>query len=327
MCCVVRHTIQALPFRSMLSNEIHGDKIGMRNMLSVARLIHPTLVLFVLLIASPVLLAQSAPIEPCPATPTTKPASATPGTPTKVSVKASETIIDSSIADDPDIEKLLRPYTDKVRALSVEIGRLENEMKKGTVGAGTLGQFVTDAVLSEARKRTGKNIVFALTNSGGLRKNEIARGQLHVSDIFELLPFENRLITLDVTGAQLRKLSEIALRNAQAGARVQFRWNDQNRTEVIGTKLLDSNGGEIEIDNNRTYTIVTIDYLYKLNSGSYAILQEGKNLQPLNLTIRDAVVDYVKGETAAGRPIRGQLDNRFVQVGPGPIKPVTPPND
>jgi len=311
----------------MLSNEIHGDKIGMRNMLSVARLIHPTLVLFVLLIASPVLLAQSAPIEPCPATPTTKPASATPGTPTKVSVKASETIIDSSIADDPDIEKLLRPYTDKVRALSVEIGRLENEMKKGTVGAGTLGQFVTDAVLSEARKRTGKNIVFALTNSGGLRKNEIARGQLHVSDIFELLPFENRLITLDVTGAQLRKLSEIALRNAQAGARVQFRWNDQNRTEVIGTKLLDSNGGEIEIDNNRTYTIVTIDYLYKLNSGSYAILQEGKNLQPLNLTIRDAVVDYVKGETAAGRPIRGQLDNRFVQVGPGPIKPVTPPND
>ena len=273
-------------------------------MLSVARLIHPTLVLLVLLIASPISFAQSAPIEPCPATPTTKPPSATPGTPTKVSVKASETIIDSSIADDPDIEKLLGPYSDKVRALSVVIGRLENEMKKGTVGAGTLGQFVTDAVLSEARKRTGKNIVLALANAGGLRKNEIAPGQLHVSDIFELLPFENQLITLDVTGAQLRKLGELTARNAQAGARVQFRWNDQNRTEVIDTKLL-----------------------YKLNSGSFAILQEGKDLQPLNLTIRDAVVDYVKGETAAGRAIRGQLDNRFVQVGPGPSKPVTPPND
>jgi 2',3'-cyclic-nucleotide 2'-phosphodiesterase (5'-nucleotidase family) len=275
--------------------------------LSVARLIHPTLVLLILLIASPVLFAQSAPIEPCPATPTAKPASVTPGTPTKVSVKASETIIDSNIAEDPDIEKLLRPYSDKVRALSVVIGRLENEMKKGTVGAGTLGQFVTDAVLSEARKRTGKNIVLALTNAGGLRKNQ--------------------LITLDVTGAQLRKLGELTARNAQAGARVQFRWNDQNRTEVIETKLLDPNGSEIEIDSSRTYTIVTVDYLYKLNSGSFAILQEGKNLQPLNLTIRDAVVDYVKAETAAGRPIRGQLDNRFIQVGPGPSKPVTPPND
>jgi len=311
----------------MLSNEIHGDKIGMRNMLSVARLIHPALVLLVLLIASPLLYAQSAPIEPCPATPATKPPSVTSGTPKKVSAKASETIIDSSIADDPDIEKLLRPYSDKVRALSVAIGRLEGEMKKGAVGAGTLGQFVTDAMLAETRKRTGKNIVLALTNAGGLRKNEIAPGQLHASDIFELLPFENELITLDVTGAQLRKLGELTTRNAQAGARVQFRWNDQNRTEVIETKLLDPNGGEIEIDNSRTYTIVTIDYLYKLNSGSYAILQEGKNLQSLNLTIRDAVVDYVKAETAAGRPIRGQLDNRFVQVGPGPSKPVTPPND
>jgi 2',3'-cyclic-nucleotide 2'-phosphodiesterase (5'-nucleotidase family) len=311
----------------MLSNEIHGDKIGMRNMLSVGRLIQPTLVLLVLLSVSPVLLAQSAPIEPCPATPTPKPAIGAPGTPTKVSTKASETLIDSSIADDPDIEKLLRPYSDKVRALSVVIGRLEGEMKKGSVGAGTLGQFVSDAILAETRKRTGKNIAFALTNAGGLRKNEIAPGQLHVSDIFELLPFENELITLDVTGAQLRKLGELTTRNAQAGARVQFRWNDQNRTEVIETKLLDPNGGEIEIDNNRTYTIVTIDYLYKLNSGSYAILQEGKNLQSLNLTIRDAVVDYVKAETAAGRPIRGHLDNRFVQVGPGPSKPVTPPND
>jgi 2',3'-cyclic-nucleotide 2'-phosphodiesterase (5'-nucleotidase family) len=214
-----------------------------------------------------------------------------------------------------------------VRALSVVIGRLEGEIKKGAVGAGTLGQFVTDAILTEARKRSSKNIVLALTNAGGLRKNEIAPGQLRISDIFELLPFENQLITLDVTGAQLRKLGELTTKNAQAGARVQFRWNDQNRPEVTETKLLDANGAEVEIDNNRTYTIVTVDYLYKLNSGSYAILQEGKNSQTLNVTIRDAVVDYVKAETAAGRPIRGQLDNRFVQIGPSPSKPVTPPND
>jgi 2',3'-cyclic-nucleotide 2'-phosphodiesterase (5'-nucleotidase family) len=296
-------------------------------MLSVARLIRPAIVVLALLISAPVLFAQSAPIEPCPATPAPKTTAVTAGTPTKISAKASETIIDSNIADDPDIEDLLRPYSDKVRALSVVIGRLEGEMKKDAVGAGTLGQFVTDAILTEARKRSSKNIVLALTNAGGLRKNEIAPGQLRISDIFELLPFENQLITLDVTGAQLRKLGELTTKNAQAGARVQFRWNDQNRPEVTETKLLDANGAEVEIDNNRTYTIVTVDYLYKLNSGSYAILQEGKNSQTLNVTIRDAVVDYVKAETAAGRPIRGQLDNRFVQIGPSPSKPVTPPND
>ena len=36
------------------------------------------------------------------------------------------------------------------------------------------------------------------------------------------------------------------------------------------------------------------------------------------ITIRDAVMNYVKSETAAGRVIRSAVDKRFVQVGPGP---------
>jgi hypothetical protein len=47
-------------------------------------------------------------------------------------------------------------------------------------------------------------------------------------------------------------------------------------------------------------------------------LQEAKNPTPLNITLRDAVMNYVKSETAAGRAVRGVVDKRFVQVGPGP---------
>jgi len=83
-------------------------------------------------------------------------------------------------------------------------------------------------------------------------------------------------------------------------------------------KLVDASGKEQEINPNQAYTIITIDYLMRLNSGAYAILQEGKNPRPLNVTLRDAVMNYVKGETAAGRTVRGVVDNRFVQVGPGP---------
>lgn len=296
----------------------------MRSVLGVARLIRPSLVLLLVLMVPNVLYAQSTAIEPCPATPAPKPAATTA---TKVNEKASETLVDSSVPDDPDIEKLLQPYREKISALTVVIGKLEGNLTKSTIGAGTLGQFVTNAMLDEARKRAGPSTAMAITNAGGLRKNEIAGGQLRVSDIFELLPFENELITIDLTGAQLLKLAEVSVRNAQAGARVQFRWNEQNRTEVIGTKLLDANGTEHDIDPNRIYTIVTIDYLYKLNSGSYAILRQGKNLKELKVTIRDAVVDYVKSENTAGRSIRAQLDQRFVQIGPGPSQPVRPPND
>ena len=288
------------------------------------RVLALTATLLTLLYVTPLLVAQTPAIEPCPATPAPKIVGPTlsPG-----GAKASETKIDSAIAEDPEVEKLIAPYRERVTALSVVIGTLDGELSKSGIGAGTLGNFVTDSVLSEARKRTGKEITLAIMNAGGLRKNVIAPGQLRASDIFELLPFENSLMSIDLTGAQLLKLTSFGTRDAQSGARVQYKWNEQDRTEIISTKLIDSRGRAIDIDPAKTYTVVTIDYLYKLQSGNYSLLRESKNVTPLNVTIRQAVLDYIKAETAAGRPIRARLDDRFVQVGPGPATPEERPND
>ena len=258
---------------------------------------------------------QGAAIEPCPATP----APARPNTTqARPETRARLLTVDSSIPDDPDVLKIIAPYEEKVRELSKVIGRLQGGLSKTGVGGGSLGNFVTDAIRAQAAAKLGKPIVLAMVNNGGLRKNEIAAGELRASDIFELLPFENALVSLDVTGAQLTKILQVVTRDAQSGARIQFKWNDRDRPEFISGKLVDANGKEQEIDPNQTYTIITIDYLMSLKSGAYEILQEGKNPTPLNLTIRDAVMNYVKAQTAAGHTVRSVVDNRFVQVGPGP---------
>jgi 2',3'-cyclic-nucleotide 2'-phosphodiesterase (5'-nucleotidase family) len=264
--------------------------------------------------------AQTA-IEPCPAE-QAKPAIAP--APIKTAARAKQTVVDSGIPDDPAVEKMLAPYSEKVRSLNVVIGRLDGALKKDGAGAGSLGHFVTDAMRAQAKAKLGKPVTLAIMNAGGLRKNEISPGELRASDIFELLPFENALMVLEVNGAQLAKLLQAAARDAQAGARIHFKWNDQNRPEFISGKLVDETGQEQEIDPQKMYTIVTIDYLVRLGSGSYALLQEAKSTTPLNITIRDSIIDYVKAETAAGRSIRSRLDHRFVQVGPdrkGPEEP------
>ena len=259
--------------------------------------------------------AQSAAIQPCDATPTTtKPTNV----PVKTGVQGSQTTIDASIPADPEVEKMLAPYSAKVRALSLVIGQLEQPLKKEPVGGGSLGNFVTDGIRTYAETKLGKPVTLTIMNAGGLRKNQISAGELRASDIFELLPFENALVVVELTGADLLKVLSPLVRDAQSGARLQYRWNDQNRPEFISGKLLDVNGHEQEIDPNMVYTVVTIDYLLKLKSGAYAILQEAKSTTPLNITLRDAVMEYVKSETAAGRAIRPHVDNRYVQVGPGP---------
>ncbi|MEN3327525.1 MAG: hypothetical protein V7638_2332 [Acidobacteriota bacterium] len=279
------------------------------------RMINPALprsvlcVLVLLVLAAP-MFGQATAIQPCQQT-TTPP-------------RARLLTVDASVPADPEVEKIIAPYSEKVSELSKVIGRLEGGLAKKGPGAGTLGNFVSDGMRAQAKAKLGKPVALAIMNSGGLRKNDIAAGDLRASDIFELLPFENALVALDVTGAQLLKIIEVATKDAQSGARIQFKYNDRDRPEFISAKLVDENGNEQEIDPSKTYTIVTLDYLLRLNSGAYAILKEAKSSAPLDITLRDAVMNYVKSETAAGRPIRAAIDNRFVQVGPGP-KSTEPP--
>src|SRR6185295_14948456 len=137
-------------------------------------------------------------------------------------------------------------------------------LNKSGVGAGTLGNFVSDGMRAQAKAKLGKPVVLAIMNAGGLRKNNIGAGELRASDIFELLPFENALVALDVTGEQLAKLLQVATKDAQSGARIQFKYDASDHAEFISGKLVDENGNEQEIDPNKVYTIVTIDYLLRL---------------------------------------------------------------
>ena len=261
--------------------------------------------------------AQTTAIQPCDATPSSaKPI--TTSAPVKTGVRSSQTVIDESIPADPQIEKLLAPYSAKVHALSLVIGRLDQPLKKEPVGAGSLGNFVTDGMRAYAESKLRKRVDLTIMNAGGLRKNTISEGELRASDVFELLPFENALMVVEISGANLLRLLPPLVRDAQSGAQLQYKWNDQNRPEFISGKLINGNGHGVEIDPNKLYTIVTVDYLLKVGGGAFAVLKEAKSVTPLNITVRDALMEYVRSETKAGRVIHARPDNRYVQVGPGP---------
>ncbi len=272
-----------------------------------ARKIHsgrsiPLLLLLLLVtIAPPQALSQQ------PAARTTVPTQ--PGT----SARVTETAIDASIPDDPPVDKMLAVYSPKVRELEVVLGKLKGELKKSGTGSGSLGNFVADGMRAQANVKTGRPVAVAMMNGGGIRRNNIGEGDLKARDIFELLPFENALITVDLTGEQLTRLLQmiVAGREAQSGARILYKTNADKTSEMEGAKLRDG-AEEKEIDPNATYTVVTIDYLYRVGGSRYGILQAGKNMKELGITLRDAIMNYVKSETAAGREIKPNLDGRFV---------------
>ena len=268
------------------------------------------LLLLLLLVGAP----RALPQQPAPktASPT---AQAQAVAPVAVPARVTETVIDSKIPNDAAVDKMLAVYNPKVRELEVILGSLKGELKRGGMGSGSLGNFVTDGMRAQASLKIGKPVAVALMNSGGMRRNSIGEGDLKARDIFELLPFENALVTLDLTGEQLMKMLQmiVARREAQSGARIVYKINADKTAEFEGAKLRELEPpGERDIDPKATYTLVTIDYLYRVGGSTYGILQEGKNMKELGITLRDAIMNYVKSETAAGRDIKPNLDGRFV---------------
>jgi len=249
--------------------------------------------------------------QPAPA------ASPTPSTitaPRDVKARVSEILIDSSISDDSAVDQMLAAYAPKVRALDNVIGKLKGELRKGGMGGGSLGNFVADGMRAQASARLGKRIDLAIMNGGGLRRNPISEGELRARDIFELLPFENALVTLDLSGEQILKLLGVVVssREAQSGARLTYITKADKSSQLETAMLRDEQGREKQIDPKATYTIVTIDYLVNVGGERYSVLREGKNTKPVGITLRDAVMEYVKSETAAAREIKPRLDERFV---------------
>jgi len=263
------------------------------------------------------LLVSFSAVDPANAQQPAPAASPTPSlvtAPRDVKARVTETLIDSSISDEPAVDQMLAAYAPKVRALDNVIGKLKGELRKGGMGAGSLGNFVADGMRAQASAKLGKPIDLAIMNGGGLRRNTISEGELRARDIFELLPFENALVTLDLSGEQILKLLGVVVssREAQSGARLTYIIKADKSSQLETAMLRDEKGRDQEIDPKATYTIVTIDYLVNVGGERYSVLREGRNTKPVGITLRDAVMDYVKSETAATREIKPRLDERFI---------------
>ena len=273
----------------------------MANTFALKKVARHTFLLVILLTAGISVLAQTA----------AKP-QASPAQTRDVGVGVSETLVDSTIADDPALTKMVAVYSPKVRELDVVLGRLSGELRKGGAGSGSLGNFVTDGMRWQATLKAGKAITLAVMNGGGMRRSTIGEGELRARDIFELLPFENALVTVDLTGVQLKKLLDTILtaNEAQSGARIVYKTTAEKKNEAESIKLREG-AGETEIDPAKIYTVVTIDYLYNVGGARWGIFREGTNMKALGITLRESLMNYVKSETSAGRDIKPNLDGRF----------------
>ncbi|ATP40448.1 bifunctional metallophosphatase/5'-nucleotidase [Solibacillus sp. R5-41] len=185
----------------------------------------------------------------------------------------------AKLAADPKGTEMLAQYKEKVDVIaSKEIGvtlkePLLNPRLKTTGDTASvrnsetaLGNIITDGMLAKAKSFTGKNVVMALQNGGGIR-SDIPAGNVTLGQAITVLPFTNTLAVMDITGADLLEAFEFSVRNAPkenggflhiAGAQLVFDSSKEVGSRVVSLKYYDEKTkAYVDIKADETYTVAT----------------------------------------------------------------------
>lgn len=211
---------------------------------------------------------------------------------------------DSGIPEDQEINTIIAPYKAQLDAVMNEvIAVLPEELTKQKPES-TLGNFVTDVIMDRLRKE-GYEVDLAVANYGGLRVPYLSAGPVTRGEIFELSPFDNTLMVVDVPGIKLDSFFLLIAENEGWPVSKEARLVIQNK------KLVSATVSGRPLDPAKTYKVATLDY----------VATGGDNMKVLipllrketGLLFRDVIIDYMKEATAAGKSITSSIEGRIVK--------------
>jgi 5'-nucleotidase len=201
-----------------------------------------------------------------------------------ISAKAGNIIVRTSLAKDPEQTALIDSY-EKVAApiANRRAGAITATLSRvpGLTGESVLGDIIADAQLAATRSEKDGGAVIAFTNPGGIRTDIAMKdgGAVSYADVFAAQPFRNRLVTLTLTGEQIRQMLEQQWRDPsrprilQVSGGFNYSW-DAGKTygEHVVSDSMKLNG--VAIDPAASYRVTVNDYL-ALGGDGFTALKDG----------------------------------------------------
>lgn len=169
------------------------------------------------------------------------------------------TFLGKPITADRAVVDLLEPDLRKVRELKesplgfTAVDAINRDFKKESA----LGNLMADVT-----RESYEGVEIGLANGGGLRAN-INPGPVTYGDVFGVLPFDNQLALMQVTGKQLWDLAQVGV-GGTVGA---YSWSSNVTLTSDNCKLTELLVDGKPVDMGKTYMVATSDFLAGGGSG------------------------------------------------------------
>ena len=224
--------------------------------------------------------------------------------------KSGNNEINNELSTNNFLETIILPYRIELDLKMNEV--INTSLIDMEVGSpeGLLGNFVCDLIHIKAKEISDKPVDFCLLNNGGLRtplpKGEITRGK-----IFELMPFENEIVIVELSGKNMLDLIEyiktksVIMNSRKAGVPVSGLRMIINEDKVSDVKI-----ANFAFDANKNYRVVTSDYL--ANGGDHMdFFLNPISIENTGMKLRDAILAHIINLNHEEIELNATLDGRI----------------
>jgi 5'-nucleotidase/UDP-sugar diphosphatase len=212
----------------------------------------------------------------------------------------------SGITPDPIMAGLVDSFKTVIdKDYAVVISQLQDKWETQYRAESNIGDWFTDAM----KNRMKTDVAFL--NSGGIRKN-LDAGPVRKMDIYEILPFDNKIVTFNLTGKQLIEIAgkNVGLEKDSYGGSLQmaglsYAWQGENENPRLVSVMV--NGAPI--DSNKVYSICSIDYVADANADKYFGFKIA-DTKDSGLGLTQLILDAVQSAPT----IQSKIDGRMKKV-------------
>jgi 2',3'-cyclic-nucleotide 2'-phosphodiesterase (5'-nucleotidase family) len=202
--------------------------------------------------------------------------------------------------EDPAVKAIVdRREADVGETFKLVVATASADLNRGAPDAESgLGSWMADCY----KDATGADVAFQ--NGGGMR-SDIAAGPVTLRALFSVMPFDNSLVKLKMTGAQVRAALD---RGVGAGRMVQVGGvaARYHRAKPRGERLVSATVGGLPLDDAKTYAVATLDFLVDGGDG-YDEFGAAASREATGMLARDALRACAEKQRTISPPTPGRL--------------------
>ncbi len=229
--------------------------------------------------------------------------------------------VTDKIADAPEFAPVFEKYKGLLEQLAVPVGSTSVRLDALSLSSRTMetniGNFIADSYRGAGKADIG------FVNGGSIRADLIYEpGVLAKRDVLSILPFNNPIVKVEVTGKVLKQILEHGVARSGTGedsepgrfpqvSGLTFTYDPK---KPAGSRVVAVTVAGQPLDEAKTYTIATSDFLVSRGGDGYTMFKDGKVVSGAAKAPKDSDAFEAAIRNAPNSTISPVVEGRIVRV-------------